>query len=436
MKENKSILLIITIYLLLRVIYFGSPATIEEINFSNLGLSVLFSRILSIVLGLFSIFIFVKLLSEFKVRNIFLTTFLFIVSPWLIQINVFSLTETLAILLFLVVLTKFRIAKKLVLLSPLVIIVVLSISNLSGLFEQTIFHNLLPGDFLWQIDRRLAISKVEGYSGNIQGFDLSRLVHNKPFYSVNNFFISLITPFSLEEISSPIQAYSPTQLEVNNSIKLPKIFFFELPLILLGIVTAFRDKNRILKLSGILMLWSLIFYKSVLAFVFLVPFLIIFEGIGLARLVKIKPKIILPPLLIIFLFGQLSFWDILKNHPSSWMGNEDFAQYKISQAISQDIKGYQKINITDRLGDPKKYFSYYYRGELAGKNITYGSFKYLETDRRDGDIWIGLPGEFVASNFNQDKDIDNGIILKKIKDVKQPDKNLGEEVWIVQTKVN
>ena len=153
----------------------------------------------------------------------------------------------------------FRNRPKLLFFSPLLIYLIINTNNLNQVFGQTVLVNLKTQNFSYLIDRRLAYDKVAEYSTNISKFDFNRIVHNKPAYIINNFFISIIKPFDFEKFSSPLQAHSPSAIAINNDMKLPKIFFFEIPLIFLGLITLIGGKNILIKYFWISLFWVLFF---------------------------------------------------------------------------------------------------------------------------------------------------------------------------------
>ncbi len=443
---KKIFIVLAVIFLILRLPYLNSPLTFEEVNNFN-NFSIYQERLLSIFLGLVSLLVFAKFLSKLQ-KDIFfdkaisssrlfiICLVLFTISPWVIQITLFSLKSTIVVLLLLVSFVIFEKKSKLLFISTLIIFLIINLNSLNSLIDQSIVNDIKPQNFLWQVDERLAFAQVENYSFRIGSFDLSRLVHNKITYSFNNFFIAAVSPFNLEELSSPLQAHSPAAIEINNRMKLPQVFFFEWPLIFLGVINLFKKKSKINYLFFCSIFWIIIFHNLAQSLVLILPFLIIFESYGVMFLINKFSKTAILMLVILFVFGQASLFDLLKFHPALWMGNEDFAQWQIWMNLKNNLNKYPKLTVTDRLGKPEKYFQYYVGN--SNINLSFKSFKYLESDRREGQIWVGLPGEFggASGDFNENKEIDDGLILQKIKDIKQPDPTLGDELWVVETKLN
>ena len=83
----------------------------------------------------------------------------------------------------------------------------------------------------------------------------------------------------------------------------------------------------------------------------------------------------------------------------------------------------------------------HYAGEIGIQRVVgidkveFRSFKYLNEPRGPNEIWAGMAGEFVGENrnFEEITEVSGGEIYKRIKKVKQDNKFIGNELWLVKT---
>lgn len=475
-------------------------------NFS-VRLPAILSGSLSLILFLFWIYQqrnFIPILqrSEGKIL-ITLSGLLFTFSPWLIVQHIFNLADSLALLLILAgnILHSFRNNKTfwtlgvvLLLLSPLAsvkslpfslfilsyqgyklygrkglglgllsigtLLILIKLNSGFGTYfiRNSIISDIIPSNYSWKIERRLSYDQVEQSTILVGGKNLNRLIHNKYLYGLNNVFLGLISPFNFEYLSSPFQTQPLLEKESISPKALPKIFFLELPLMLLGIIIVFKKAPKLLFL-GAAGLSSAVFSGSPDGLFYLLLFLLIAEAIALITIYHLKKFGFTLSLLILLLFctSQISFFDLLKNHQTEWVAENDLRQWQIWNRLKNPLNNYSKITVTNRLGEPVNYFLFYNKyppGDyqavrtLGGinedlirqvrsiKNIDFISFKYLESDRKPNQLWVGLAGEFVGK-FNSYKDVNevsDGKVIYKINGVKQSDQYLGDELWFVETR--
>ena len=415
---------------------------------------------------------------------ILLVIFGFVFSPGVIQSNLFNLADTVALLLTLLGLILFHKSPRLgiifLLLAPFVslfsmplsifiLIYYGKISNVGykiyylipflliscivslllnpGYFksiaERSLVAELKPSSYTWQIDRRLAYDQVEGSPLDTPEFNFNRIIHNKFTYGLNKFFYIVAGSIDLDKISSPFQKpVSQNNFNINDQ-KLPDVFFFEIPLIFIGLLKLLQEKSRLIFI-GVAGLLPIILFDGFKSFIYFSPFILICIAVGLITLAETllhKFRIMgLIILLVLYLTAEISFQDLLRFHPEEWMAESDFRQFQIWNSAKDSGKKYSEIHVTDRLGDPKPYFLYYnkltpFPADQELKKYIFSSFKYLESDRKPNQLWVGLAGEFVGK-FNQYKGVEqisDGKILAKFPGVKQSDQFLGDELWIVET---
>lgn len=437
----KFLIPLILLTLLLRF-HLNSPITetetkLPEILTLNLGLSGI--RLLTVILGIVTMVIFLRWLPILKLSNLFviLAGLLYATSPTLIRTNIFDLLNTLVLFIITVLLLtlKIKTVKKKFLILGVILIVTL------GVFKNY-QATLAPANYLYKLDRRLAYDQVEKSPLYNEKFNFNRLIHNKIFYEINTFLRFTVTTLDLDKITSPLQI-SYSDKDTINNFHLPKIFFVEIPLIIFGVVLLLKQKSPLLFL-GILGIPSLIIFSPFgNSLVYLTYFLIICEVTVITALLEMKKrlfkKIILFTITALLFFSTISFQDLLKSHQQLWLSEKDFRFNQIWQEIN-NLPGYQKIIITDRLGNPEPYFKYYSRGFKNPPNkakLIFESFKYLESDRRNGELWIGLAGEFVGeyNHFKDVTEIPDGKIVKRINGINKSDIFFGDELWFVETKV-
>jgi hypothetical protein len=325
--------------------------------------------------------------------------------------------------------------------------------------RQSLIQDLKPASFTYEIDKRLSFGKIISSPLITPKFNFNRLAFNKVYFGTLEFFKSLAKPFDYEYLTSSFQAQTILTRERLDSVALPRIFFWEAPLILFGIILFLKSKKRPITIILVSTFTSLIFFKDK-ALYLLIPAIAWFNSLALVYLIDNRKKLFYKlTLFILFLLFLGSFSDFvyrLKDQKLEWMGPNATSQYKIWNFLGdQDFKN-EKIVVSDRLGDPAFYFLYYNQTnpEYFQKNKTlshipvngterilkvgsveFRAFKYSEEDRQKDEIWVGLPGEFVGENkdFRQIKEVPASRIITRIPLARQPEKFFGDEIWIVKT---
>lgn len=426
-------------------------------------------RIPSVLVGIAAIFVFYFLVKELLKNQLYalVTTTLFAFSPLLLQTNIFDFGLSSGVL-FILLLVYFYIRKNsfgfllsgifAVLSSFLTIPVVATFSILyvlkkdkkfatkalialllflgiivssdrqflNFLSRQSLFYQIAPQRYEYILNRRLDESRSQGSPLLIYGKNINRIVFNKVFYTAREFAKSIIQPLDYETLTQ------------GN----PKFFFWEIPLIFLALIFLFKGLAKELRIYFFAVLFTIIFFGPK-ALVLITPVVAILYFLLIIRFNK--PLI---TLFIVFLasFSYLSFLDIFWYHPEIWLNENDLRQNQIWTTISQKDLSENSLFVTDVLGEPAYYYLYYQKVDpvnfqktkLMGpiippgiqriekiQNVSFGSFKYLESDRKKSQIWVGLSEEF-------EKVVD-GIIYKKIEGVEPENKSFGNELWFVKT---
>jgi len=381
-------------------VYFRIPS-IYLFGLSNLGV-----RLPSIVFSLITVYIFYLVSRQFlKNKNkVFLSTFLFAISPFFIQLNIFDLGMTLGLLFillsayfftqdnfkffliasFLAILSSFS-ALPFVLVSlvfysyqkrkvkPL-LIVILAIFLITVIFlkpnqellnflvRETIIKDILPSSYTHLIDKKLSFGQALSSPLITEKFNFNRMAHNKPFYGARELFKSIIKPFDFELLTSSFQSQTILAKERLDSVALPKFFFWEIPIIFIGLMLLLKKKNLALFTFAFGTLLSVLIFKEK-ALGFVLPMVVFSETVFVFHLRKIlkhsyfKAAILL--ISVLLFFSHASFLDLFWFHKFSWFKEQDLRQYQIWDILTvEDLEG-DKVIVTDRLGEPVNHFLFY-----------------------------------------------------------------------------
>jgi len=316
----------------------------------------------------------------------------------------------------------------------------------------TMVKNMLPKNFAYIIERRISVGFTEGSPLKINTSNLSRLAFNKPYFILNGLFTALVKPFDYETLTSVTEAGYILDKTPRTTIQLPKFFFWEIPFLIIALLSLIKsDRNLKLLVVGALVS-SFLFGVSGL--IFLTPLIAMAYAQGLKKISGIKTAVVVA---FILFMNYVVLFDLLWNHPPKWIDENSLRQQQIWNTISPSDTQNNMVTVTDRLGSPAYYYLYYHKVDPAeflrnheiGKaisddttpfirigNVKFYSFKLYESDRKPNQIWVGLPGEMVGSNrkYSEDDTVSDGVIYKRIVDIKQNDPFVGSELWFVKTK--
>lgn len=425
-------------FLCITAILFTSSGWLIEVNILNLGLTLSLGLIFASLILSFYSKTYLSLLCLFLASwasVLFLPAALFL---YIYQIWQLRSKAVMTLIVFLILLTF-----PLYLMNPL---------YRQAIIGQSIISKLQPSAYNWEVDRGLAYDQVEGSPLYTQKFNFNRIIHNKIGYGIKNLFYYLTIPWDIDNFISPFQR-PEVKGEVDLSkAKFPRIFFLELPFLLIGLVKLLKDKSKILYLGITGILPGLFFPSSFNSLFFLTPFILISEAVGIfliLEFVNVRFRyFLLSGVLFSFIVYQVILQDLLVNHQAQWMAEQDFRQFQIWSYLNCTASS-NKVTVTDRLGKPQAYLLYYtkypprvltedysrnkYLTEIG--RYSFKSFKYQESDRKPSQRWVGIAGEFVGkfNNYKGVEKITDGIVDKKFGDIKQADEFLGDELWIVET---
>jgi hypothetical protein len=478
------------------------PVYLRTIPIHFFGLGSLGVRIFGVFFGLLGVFVFYKLSRLlFSKAHSLTATLMLAASPFFVQLNIFNLGQTLSLVFFVVglffyfkkntifflvflllstlssfwaipacliigvyYLFKVKGAKvSLYFLMGLVVVLGIILATCPELgkylLRESLVQDLKPASFTYEIDKRLSFGKIISSPLITEGFNFNRIAFNKVYFGITEFFKSLVKPFDYEYLTSSFQTQTILARERLDSVALPRIFFWEVPLILFGAILYLRSKDRKLIIIPMSIFASLLIFKDKALYLF-IPVIVWLSALSLVYLVDNRKKILNKSILFVILLLLLgSYSDLisrLKDEKLDWIDPNSLSQYRIWNLLGDiDLSG-KSVIVTDRLGEPAFYYLYYNKiePEYFQKNKTlshvpvngtirilkvgaveFRSFKYSEEAKSKDKIWVGLPGEFLGEkeSFKEIKGVPGGQIVDRVPAVRQTNKLFGDEVWIVKT---
>lgn len=426
-------------------LFFLSPFLIQ-LNIFDLGMT------LALFFAMLSFYFFIK-----QNHKLFLLT---------LVLAVLSHFSSLPFILILLVFERFRVGGVRAITATLFIAVFFFLSSLrifpelaGYLKRETVVQDMLPESYTYLIDRRLSFGQTYSSPLITDYFNFNRIAHNKPFYALNEFFKAFISPLNYEKLVAPFQSQTILSKETVSSQALPKFFFWEIPAIFIGLILLLKRKRSEIVIFTLGALVSVFIFKGN-SLGFFLPIAVFSEVVLIFWLMDVlKPvyfKATVLFIVVVMFFSYVSFFDLLWNHKFLWFNEHDLRQYQIWTTLTNEDLKENKIIVTDRLGEPVNYYLFYKnidprlyfkerklgvitsagirRIEKVG-NVEFKAFKYWESPRASNEIWVGLAGEFVGGNrkFEEIESVVDGKIFKRIKDVKQENKFIGNELWFVRT---
>jgi len=466
-----------------------------------LGLNNLSVRLPGILIGPLALYVFYTLIRLILPKNTsIISTLLLAFSPYFTQINIFYLDSTLALTTIFFALLYYKKKNTYTFLLfctlaglssfytwPAVLVLVISYYYVNGkkkqvyycltttflisvvllktnlqlgnfLIRESIVRDLLPSSYTFEIDKRLSFGQIVSSPLVTPKFNYNRLAFNKAYFGLTEFFKALVRPFDYEILTSSFQAQTILAKERVDSFALPKVFFWEVPLIFLGIIIFLKSKYKNLKILFLAVAVSLVFFKEKVFYLAL-PIIVWLNSLSLDYILQIRRtvigRVILVVLVLLFVGSYSDFIYRLRTQAYSWGEPSDVAQYQIWNILNKEGFDRRKTVVTDRLGDPAFYYLFYNRIDpyffqqnkvlsqtfIAEKTrilkvgeVEFRSFKYDDSPKGENEIWVGLPGEFIGKkeDFSTIEQIPGGQIVGKIESVKQANKLFGHELWFVK----
>ncbi len=440
---------------------------------SIFGLNTLGVRSFGLIAGILSIvslYLFLKVFAK-NDRYSFWGTVFFSFSPLLIKTAFLNPTPLIYLSIFLLLVRKgisLKEKKK----KDFIKITIVSLGIIiAGIFvfernyfkfmtRSTMVAELFPSSYSFEIDKRLSFGQIYNSPLYTAKINLNRIVLNKIYYFSNAFLKSLIYPFNFEKIFSPMQAQTLLAKDNFDSKTMPSLFFWELPIILVGFIILSKKQKVLFLLLGLGVSIE-IFFKGDL--VFLLPFIALCEGAFFVYLIdkySRYKKLAYLFVSVVLIGSNLILLDLVKKHYVDWVSGNDLYQNEIWKNISGDDIKENKIFITDRFGEPVFYYlfyekvdpNYYLNNHAKGAllegyiqrvdsvgGVAFKSFDFSEITHSPNELWVGLGGEFAGENneYGEIVGIENGEIIKKITGVEsESSRFFGTELWFVKSKIN
>lgn len=441
-------------------------------SISIFGLTTLGVRFFGLIAGIvciMSLYLFLQVFTKNE-KYSFWGTIFFTFSPLLIQTAFLNPTPLIYLSVLLLLTRQGLILKdkkkknfiKITIVSLGVIlaaVIVFEPGYVKFITKETMIESLLPSSYSYEIDKRLSFDQIYGSPLYTEKINFNRIVLNKIYYFTNAFLKSLISPFNFEKVFSPMQSQTLLAKDGFNSKSLPSMYFWELPLIILGyFILSKKQKNLSLFVAAAFGVE--IFFKGTLVFV--LPFIVLCEAALFVHFLEKykKYKILLYSFVIVALItSNLIFLGIMKNHYADWVSSIDLNQNRIWGSIAKKDIEENRIFVTDRFGEPVFYYLFYEKVDpgyflanhkdgslLNGRiqridsvgDVTFKSFEFNNLNHKSNELWVGLGGEFVGQNndYKNITGIENGEIIKKITEVdNESSRFFGRELWFVKTKI-
>src|SRR3989304_3353570 len=186
------------------------PIYLRVMSVKFLGLGSFGVRIPGVVAGILGLFVFYKLSRLLFSKQVSLIAALVLsASPFFVQMNIFSLSQTLSILTLMAAFYFFVKKKTHAFFICICVFLGIIFINYPGLgtylVGQSIVQDLKPSSYTFEIDKRLSFGKLISSPLITQKFNYNRLVFNKAYYGLTVFFKNLVKPFDYELLTSSFQ---------------------------------------------------------------------------------------------------------------------------------------------------------------------------------------------------------------------------------------
>lgn len=382
-----------------------APATyLRFLTIYVFGLTLTGVRIIGLPLGISAAYLFYLIIGKYSKNKLFTraATAIFGFSPIIITSSLFNLDILICLVAFLAAVyfwnkswIKF-------------LFILLFLFSFWGIKQKTIVSDIKPSSYTYLIDKRLSFDKIYGSSLLTSKFNFNRISLNKIYYGVNAFFEALIKPFNFEKYISPAQSQTILSKESGSPSVLPLIYFWELPIIVLGLLVMGKlGKYKLLIVGSVAVC---IFFET--GPIFLLPAMAIFETyfwkwiIGKNRFFAVFG--------FLYVISLSIFVNFLVFHQDFWVNGNDQTQAKIWESITSSDLASKKIIATDRVGEPAYYYLFYnkvdpkyfmenvsYGPVVDGvrridsvKNVSFRSFDFNSEQKKSGEVWIGTGVDF------------------------------------------
>ncbi|GEM_PF-6888982 len=323
---------------------------------------------------------------------------------------------------------------------PLALLFIIISTPLKNFIYQTsIIKFIHPSSYVFTLDNNLSYGVIHDSPLITDSFNFNRLFYNKPSFIIRRVFVWFANIFDYEYLTSFDKA-NTILAKQNLFTPLPWLYFWEVPLLIYGLYLLFKNANPKIKAFCVFVFLGYFFWGTG-AFGLLIPiFLLAYSQ--LVENLKIK-KLYKYAFLVLVIFSFANFLHIFRNAP--WQTSLARGSREIWERISEEEISQNQIIITDRIGEGIYFYLFYeqvgrddfYNKRVLGittpdgrqriesvGNVTYRSFDFQKEDKRQGQIWVGFPGEF-GGNFKPDEKIENISINNP---------EMGDSLWVIKYK--
>ena len=316
--------------------------------------------------------------------------------------------------------------------------------------EKTFINQVIPKKLAEEINDRQKTDFLALNRQFILPNFIRKFIYNKPFLAFEKTFKKTVSFFDFEQFAYPSMSYDIISLSgILPKGKLSLGYFWEIPLLFLGMYAILTEKNRhktLIILIPLSLLPALFFEKrDLLTSGFLIiPFLLFLEVYGLHQILKISkalPKKVLSAfsvtLLVLIILTVYEQYKLIYLNKFSYQTSDLYFYKEIAQAVKSKKDDFSKIIVTDRIG-PTKLMTMFHL-DIPPENllsIEFRPIKFPQEDASTNVLFIGLPGEFTKPGENPN-DLPLPSNLTLINEIVAPDElvyHYGKNIWMVTSK--
>jgi len=316
--------------------------------------------------------------------------------------------------------------------------------------ENTFINQITPKKLAEEINDRQKIDFLASNRQFILPNYVRKFIYNKPFLAFEKTFKKTVSFFDFEQFAYPSISYDITSLSgILPKGNLPLGYFWEIPLLFLGLYAFLTQKNRyktLIILIPLLLLPSLFFEKrDLLTTGFLVvPFLLFLEIYGLHQILKISkalPKTVFKAfsvtLLVLIILTIYEQYKLIYLNKFSYQTSDLYFYKEIAKSISSEKDNFSKIVVTDRIG-PTNLMAAFYLDTPPEKleRLEFRPISFPQENVSENTLFIGLPGEFTKpGEYPNDLPLPSNLTL--INEIVAPDElvyHYGKNIWMVTSK--
>jgi len=316
--------------------------------------------------------------------------------------------------------------------------------------EKTFINQITPKKLAEEINDRQKMDFLASNREFILPNYIRKFIYNKPFLAFEKTFKKTVSFFDLEQFAYPSISYDIISLSgILPKGNLPLGYFWEIPLLFLGLYTFLTEKIKhksLIILIPLSLLPALFFEKrDLLTSGFLIiPFLFFLEVYGLHQILKISktlPKKVFKAfsvtLLVLIILTIYEQYKLIYLNKFSYQTSDLYFYKEIARAVKSEKDNFSKIIITDRIGPTNLMTEFYL--DLPSENpqgIEFKSIKFPQEDTSGNVLFIGLPGEFTKPGENSN-DLPLPSNLTLINEIIAPDElvyHYGKNIWMVTSK--